>query len=222
MPRISRSRLVGRGTTHHCFWRSHNRSRVFDSDESRRKFLALLARYKDAHGIEILSYCLMTTHPHVVCRARDGQGAFSSFWKVVNQCFARWTNRRTGGRGQVVMERLGSPRVQPGGRHELEVMLYGDLNPVRAGMVRRPADWRWSSHCHYAFGVEDPLLTDSPAYLALGRCTAERRLAYLRLFARGIARRSRRHRPELVLHPFIGTARWISSLLDVGVGLPAG
>jgi putative transposase len=222
MPRIPRSRLVGQGTTHHCFWRSHNRSRVLDSDEARREFLRLLARYKDRHGVQILSYCLMGTHPHVVCRSTLGQPAFSAFWKVVNQCFARWTNRRTGGRGQVVMERLGSPRVQPGGRHELEVMLYGDLNPVRAGLVRRARDWPWSSHAHYALGQTDPLLTESAAYVALGRSALLRRLAYVRLLAGRLARRVSRHRPDLVLHPFIGTSEWKAGLLDALAAGPSG
>jgi putative transposase len=222
MPRIPRRRLVAKGTTHHCFWRSHNRSPVFDSDEARRTFLGLLARHKDRYGIEILGYCLMTTHPHVVCRATLGQHAFSAFWKVVNQCFARWTNLRTGGRGQVVMERLGSPRVQPGGAHELEVLLYGDMNPVRAGMVRRPSEWKWSSHGHYALGVPDPLVTDSAAYLGLGRSALERRLAYVRLFARGVARRIRRHRPDLVRRPFFGSVDWVSATMLAWAGTPSG
>lgn len=218
--RFPRSRLVGPGTTHHCFWRSHNRSPVFDSDEARRNFLGLLAKYKDRYGIQIRSYCLMTTHPHVVCLSTKGQPAFSAFWKVVNQCFARWSNRRTGGRGQVVMERLGSPRIQHGGRHELEVMLYGDLNPVRARMVRRPRDWPWSSHGHYALGRRDPLVSDSPAYLALGRSPVERMVAYLRLFTQRIASRVRRHRPDLVRRPFFGSADWMASKLAGTEGLP--
>ena len=221
MPRLPRSRLVDVGTTHHCFWRSHNRSHVFDSDDARRKFLALLAKYKTQHGVDILGYCLMGTHPHVVCLARNGQVAFSAFWKVVNQCFARWSNRRTGGRGQVVMERLGSPRVQQGGRHELEVMLYVDMNPVRAGLVKRPRDWPWSSHAHYALGQRDPLITDSAAYLALGRSAMERRLAYLRLFARRIAIRVMRHRPDLVRHPFFGSKGWVDELITTLGAAPA-
>jgi putative transposase len=164
----------------------------------------------------------MSTHPHVVCRSTKGQPAFSAFWKVVNQCFARWSNRRTGGRGQVVMERLGSPRIQDGGRHELEVMLYGDLNPVRAGMVKRPRDWAWSSHGHYALGSHDPLVSDSPAYLALGRSPAERRVAYLRLFTSRIARRVCRHRPDLVRRPFFGFAKWIASAFEELAGAPSG
>ncbi len=222
MPRFPRSRLVGHGTVHHCFWRSHNRSSVFDSDEARRKFLGLLAKYKDRYGIEVRSYCLMSTHPHVVCRATRGQIPFSAFWKVVNQCFARWSNRRTGGRGQVVMERLGSPRVHSGGRHELEVMLYGDMNPVRAQMVPDPGDWPWSSHRHYAFGVPDPLVTDSPAYLALGSTTVARRIAYLRLLSRRFARRVLRHRPDFVRRPFFGPSRWIAAAMAELEGLPSG
>jgi putative transposase len=213
VPRIPRHRLVAAGTTHHCFWRSHNRSHVLASDEARLKFLELLSRYKDRYGILIRSYCLMGTHPHVVCRSTLGQPAFSAFWKVVNQCFARWTNRRSGGRGQVVMERLGSPRIEHGGRHELEVMLYGDMNPVRAGMVKRPREWPWSSHAHYALGTPDPLVSDSPAYEALGRSPIERRLAYLRLFTRRVVRRIRRHRPDMVRRPCYGSRRWMRSLL---------
>jgi putative transposase len=222
MARIPRSRLVAPGSTHHCFWRSHNRSKVLASDDARRKFLGLLAKYKDRHGILIHSYCLMGTHPHLVCHSILGQPSFSAFWKVVNQCFARWYNLRTGGRGQVVMERLGSPRVQRGGRHELEVMVYGDMNPVRAGIVSKPGDWPWSSHAHYAFGRVDPLVTEPASFASLGRSAAERHVAYLRLFARRFITRVRRHRPDLVRGPFIGTARWIASLLEGGFAVPDG
>jgi len=120
------------------------------------------------------------------------------------------------------MERLGSPRVQRGGRHELEVMIYGDMNPVRAGMVKRPGDWPWSSHGHYAFGRPDPLLTESPAYASLGRSPGERRLAYLRLFARRFIDRLRRHRRDLVRGPFIGTVRWVASMIGTDVPVPDG
>jgi putative transposase len=164
----------------------------------------------------------MGTHPHLVCRSTLGQRPFSAFWKVVNQCFARWYNLRTGGRGQVVMERLGSPRVQRGGRHELEVMIYGDMNPVRAGMVKRPGEWPWSSHGHYAFGQPDPLVTESQAYASLGRSPGERRLAYLRLFARRFVDRLRRHRRDFVRGPFIGTVRWVASMAESDLPVPDG
>jgi putative transposase len=176
-------------------------------------FLALVRKYKGKFGIEVHSYCLMGTHPHLMCRATLGQKAFSEFWKLVNWGFARWYNRRTTGRGQVVMERLRSPRIQDG-RHQLEVMRYGDLNPVRARLVRSAKDWRWSSFRHYAYGEPDDLITEAPEYLALGRVGVERRKAYLHLFARPLAcgLLSRRH--ELVSAPFIGDGAWVARMLS--------
>jgi putative transposase len=195
---------------------------VLGSNAARRKFLELMARYKDRFGIVIHSYCLMGTHPHVVCRSTLGQRAFSSFWKLVNQGFARWHNRQTGGRGQVVMERLGSPRIQPGGRHVIDVMQYGDMNPVRARLARRARDWAWSSHAHYAYGRPDPLLTDPPEYVALGRTRFERCRAYLRMFTRLALRRVDEWRRDFVRSPYIGDPSWVAGF-EVGLeALPAG
>jgi putative transposase len=155
----------------------------------------------------------MGTHPHVMCRASKGQQAFSDFWKVVNWGFARWSNRRTRGRGQVVMERLRSPRIQDG-RHQLVVMRYGDLNPVRAGLVRSPSKWAWSSFRHYAYGEPDDLITDAPEYLALGRTGPSRRTAYQHLFASPLVEQLRTRRTDLVHGPFIGDFGWVTGRLE--------
>jgi putative transposase len=213
MARLPRILLVEEGSTNHCTWRSHGHSPVLGSDEACLAFLALLRKYKEKFGIEIQSYCLMGTHPHVVSRATRGQQAFSAFWKVVNWGFARWYNRRTKGRGQVVMERLRSPRIQEG-RHQLTVMRYGDLNPVRAGLVGSPSQWRWSSFRHYAYGDPDDLITDAPDYLALGRTGLERRTAYLHLFATPLVEALVSRRLDLVHGPFIGELDWVTVHLE--------
>jgi putative transposase len=212
MPRIPRALLVEEGSTNHCTWRSHGHSLVLDTDAAREHFLSLLRKYKGKFGILIHSYCLMGTHPHVMCLSTKGQQAFSRFWKQVNWSFARWYNRRTKGRGQVVMERLRSPRIQDG-RHQLEVMRYGDLNPVRAGLVASPKHWKWSSYRHYAFGEPDDLLTAAPEYLALARYGPERRIAYQHLFARALTTELRRRRPDLVQGPFVGNRAWVTQRL---------
>lgn len=219
MPRIPRRQLVEESSTNHCTWRSHGFTPVLDSDEARTKFLELIRKYKGKYGIQILSYCLMGTHPHVVVRALFGQKAFSTFWKVVNWGFARWYNRRTKGRGQVVMERLRSPRIQPSSSHQLTVMRYGDLNPVRAGLVRSPKDWRWSSFRHYALGERHPLIDDAPEFLALGRTGPERRAAYKALFAQPLSVSLRARRPDLVDFPFVGDVPWVSARRE-SAGLP--
>ena len=83
-----------------------------------------------------------------------------------------------------------SPRIQAGARgsHVLTVMRYGDLNPVRARMVASPkAAFAWSSYRHYASGEPNPITTDEPEYLALGRTARERRRGYRHLFATPLA-----------------------------------
>ncbi len=217
MPRVPRRHLVEENSTNHCTWRSHGHAPVLDSDAACQRFLALVSKYKEKFGIQVLSYCLMGTHPHLMCKATKGQKAFSAFWKVVNWGFARWYNRRTNGRGQVIMERVRSPLVQDG-RRQLEVMRYGDLNPVRAHLVRSAADWKWSSHRHYAYGEENDLITDSPEYLALGATAPQRRKAYVQLFARPLAEGLLCRRHDLVDAPFIGDTLWLTRRL-VACGL---
>jgi len=210
--RIARRRLVQKNTTHHCTWRAHDLLRVLEEPEAKQFFLELLGEHKDERGIEIQSYCVMGSHPHVQCRATQGLESFSAFWHVVNSRFAHWYNRRKKRRGQVIMERMVSPVVQDG-RRQLEVMRYGDLNPVRAGLVRSPKDYPWSSYRHYAFGEPNPLITDAPEYVALGTTAAARCNAYVHLFATPIGETLLSRRPDLVLGPYVGESDWISARL---------
>ena len=223
MARIPRRYLADLGTTNHCTCRSHDFTRVLEPEPSKRFFLALLAKYAPRHGILVRSYCLMGTHPHVVVVATRGQEDFSRFWKVVNNLFARWYNRQQRSRrGQVVTQRMKSPRIQPdaSGRHVLTVMRYGDLNPVRAGLARSPKDYAWSSYRHYAFGEPDALITDEPAYLGLGRTSAERRLAYRQLFATPLISELRIRRPDIVEAAFFGDPDWLLRRAPLAAGPP--
>jgi putative transposase len=206
--RIPRSAVVQENSVNHCTWRSHDHELVLDSPQAKQHFLELVRKYKKRHGILILSYCVMGTHPHVVSNATTGQRAFSKFWQVVNQRFASWYNRRNARRGQVVMDRLTSPQIQDE-RHLIEAIRYGDLNPVKAKLVRRAKDWPWSSHRHYALGEPNDLVDDAPAYLNLGRNAVERRLAYRHLFATRLAAAFLVKRPDLVARPFVGDPAWV-------------
>lgn len=224
MGRISRRALVEENSVNHCTWRSHNLEFVLHSDEEKAHFRELLRATKRRYGILIASYSLMDSHPHVVCVSPRGQEAFSAFWRVVNQRYARWFNRRHRRRGQVVMERLKSPRIQDED-HLLRAMRYGDLNPVRAGLVQSPKEWKWSSYRHYAFGDPDDLVDDVSAYVNLGRTAPERRLAYQHLFATSLDEFLRRRR-DLVDVPFIGNPDWVESrvaaLRGQSGGVPSG
>jgi putative transposase len=210
--------LVAEHTTNHVTFRSHNGMMMFDDAAIADRFLELMQRYKKKFGILIHSFCLMGTHPHVVVTATAGQEAFSEFWKRVNHGLAWFVNRKRKRRGQVVMERMRSPTIEPDGKHLLTVMRYGDLNPVRAKACRSPGKWKYSSYKHYAYGHPHPLIDDAPDYLALGFSPVQRREAYRALFCRKLVTELMERRPDLVHAPFIGGLAWVA-MKRFGAGL---
>ena len=121
----------------------------------------------------------MDSHPHLSGRLTKLQ-LFSDLFRVVNSTFARIYNREMKRRGQVVMDRFKSPRIQTDA-DLLRVMLYIDLNPKRAGKVDHPRDNDFSSFAFYAYGKLDPLITPAPSYLSLGTTDKRRQLAYREL-----------------------------------------
>ena len=118
----------------------------------------------------------MENHPHLTGTMHSKE-LFSNFFRVVNNLFARKVNKQLKRRGQIVMDRFKSPRIQDD-THMIRVMTYGDLNGVRAGRDKSPEESKWSSYTYYAYGKEDPLITPAPSYLALGMTAEERQSAY--------------------------------------------
>lgn len=77
-------------------------------------------------------------------------GDISVFMKELKQRFTQWFNRRNDRRGTLWEERFKSVLVEGNEKALLTMAAYIDLNPVRAGMVARPEDYRW---CGYAAAV---------------------------------------------------------------------
>lgn len=118
----------------------------------------------------------MDNHPHLSGHLENKE-EFSAFFRIVNSLFARLVNKRLKRRGQLVMDRFKSPRIE-NDRHLLTVMTYIDLNPCRAGKVKHPKENEWSSFAYYAYGLDDKLITPAPSYVALGNTNATRQKAY--------------------------------------------
>lgn len=118
----------------------------------------------------------MENHPHLIGTMMAKEN-FSAFFRVVNNLFARKYNQRKKRRGQVVMDRFKSPRIEDD-THMLRAMTYSDLNGVRCKRDKQPDDAKWSSYAYYAYGKDDPLITPAPSYLTLGETLKDRQKAY--------------------------------------------
>jgi putative transposase len=123
--------------------RAKGRSPLFVGDPDRVLFLIGLRDVVTDLGWGCLSYCLMTTHYHLL--VTTPQPNLARGMQRLNGRYGAGFNLRHRGRGHVFGDRY---RCEPITRdsHLLETLRYIALNPVRAGLVRRPEDWRWSSH----------------------------------------------------------------------------
>lgn len=121
--------------------------------------------------------------------------------------FARIYNKHRRRKGQVVMDRFKSPRIQTEADH-LKVMFYNDLNPKRARAVIHPKDYKSSSFRYYAYGIKDPLITPAPCYLALGNTPEERQKIYLKMVEE-ILKNDWKEKKPYSSTCFIGNPDWV-------------
>jgi putative transposase len=112
-------------------------------DRDRQMFLDLLERVVGGHSWRCTAYCLMSTHYHLLVTTPQANLAVGM--RQLNGLFARRFNSRRDRSGALFESRYRCELVMSDG-HLLEIYRYLALNPVRAGMVERPEDWRWASY----------------------------------------------------------------------------
>jgi putative transposase len=143
MPRVGRA--AAGGVIYHVLNRGNGRQRLFHKPQDYDAFVRLLAEVKEALPVRVLSYCLMPNHWHLVLWPhRDGE--LSRFilrlaTAHVRRHFAHYHN--TSG-GHLYQGRFKSFPVQED-RHFLTVCRYVEANPIRANLVKRAEEWKWSS-----------------------------------------------------------------------------
>ena len=143
MPRILRTTLPD--GYFHVFTRGVAETFVFADNEDRRSFLTLLLLVRREYGWTLHTLCLMTTHYHFVVESTRKR--LSTGMQRLNGVYAQGFNQRHGRHGHLFGGRFGS-RVIDDEDYLHDVCDYVLLNPVRAGLCERAADWPWSA-CRY-------------------------------------------------------------------------
>ncbi len=198
--------IISDHSTFHVTWLCHNHTWLLQEDWAKKYYYSLLLKYKDRYGIKIHSYCFMDNHPHLTGTLISKE-RFSDFFRLVNSMLAKAINKKNQRRGQVVMDRFKSPRIETD-RHLLEVMLYVDMNPFRAGKVKHPREYAYSSYGYYAYGKHDPLLDPPDTYLALGATPEARQKAYRDLLE-FVMSRDKKKKANYSHTCFIGNPNWV-------------
>ena len=123
--------------------RGNNRRPIFDEDDDRRMFLKVLGKAKVLHGWRLHAYCLMTNHYHLLLETPEPNIGVGMRW--LNSVYSHRFNQRHGRVGHLFQRRYDDGYIIDTD-HLREVVRYIPLNPVRAGMCRRPEQYRWSSY----------------------------------------------------------------------------
>jgi putative transposase len=137
-------RLTVAAYPHHIIQRGNNRQLIVLDDADRQFLLALWQAQAQACQVAVHAYVLMGNHFHLLATPETAQGV-PRIMQAVGRSYVRYFNNRHGRSGTLWEGRYRSTLIETE-RYLLACMAYIDLNPVRAGMVAEPAEYRWSGY----------------------------------------------------------------------------
>jgi len=153
------ARLVVPGLPHHVTQRGNGRARTFFDDDDYALYRDLLAENCQAAEVEVWAWCLMPSHVQLILAPADADGLRRAL-AAAHRRYAGILQARRKRSGHFWQGRFGSVVMDE--EHLAAAVRYVSLNPVRARLVARPQDWRWSSVRAHLSGRDDGLTTLAP------------------------------------------------------------
>jgi putative transposase len=160
MPRPARP--VFPAVPHHITQRGNRRENVFFTDSDRAAYLKWLEHYCAKYKVDVLAYCLMTNHVHLVASPQSDD-ALEKVFRPLHTRYAQRINRARQWSGHLWQGRYFSSPLDD--TYLWTAIRYVERNPVRAGIAVRAEDYRWSSapaHCNL---TDDYVLTRDTRWL---------------------------------------------------------
>lgn len=204
-------RLTVPGYPHHIIQRGNNRQAIFAGAADYELLLGLLDEHARKHSVAMHSYVLMSNHFHLLATP-ETQTGIPQMMQAVGRRYVRHFNQSQRRTGTLWEGRYRSTLIQAE-RYLLACMVYIDLNPVRAGLVEAPRDYRWSSHGHYVGARHDRLITPHPLYWELGNTPFAREAAYAQLVQAGLENEQQRALTDSLLQGWaLGDSAYVTDL----------
>ncbi|CAN5214342.1 transposase [soil metagenome] len=141
MPR--KPRVDAAGAIQHAIARGNAGGRIVVDDDDRRALLARLARASERSAWRVHAYCLMDTHLHLIVETLEPTLGSGMRWLLGG--YAYEFNQRHARHGHLFAGPFSASFVASD-TYAIEVCAYVVVNPLRAGLVRSPEDWKWSSY----------------------------------------------------------------------------
>ena len=175
-----KARFTPAGIPQHIIQRGVDRQLCFGCEADFKAYLYWLKVYSEKHQVSIHAWVLMTNHVHLLCTPSSAEG-ISKMMQSLGRSYVRYFNYHHQRTGTLWEGRFKASLVNAS-EYLLNLYRYIELNPVRANMVKNPADYVWSSYQCNALGRKSPLLTPHDLYLELDYNPIVRRGLYRSLF----------------------------------------
>ncbi len=159
MARIAR--VICPGIPHHVTQRGNRRQPTFFCDDDYLAYIELVAEWCAKYDVAIWAWCLMPNHVHLIVVPQTETGLARAIGEA-HRRYTRMINFRENWRGHLWQERFAS--FPMGESHLLAAIRYIEMNPVAAGMVSRPEEYRWSSARFHLEGTDDLLASAFPLH----------------------------------------------------------
>ncbi|OYU28890.1 MAG: transposase [Burkholderiales bacterium PBB2] len=207
-------RLTVAGYTHHVIQRGNDRQAIVRDDADRERLWALLVEQAAIFKVAIHAYVVMDNHLHLLATPQTDEG-LPKLMQAVGRSYVRYFNLRHQRTGTLWEGRYRSNLIESE-RYLLACMVYIDLNPVRAGMVQEPADYKWSSHRHCIGQLSDKLVTPHALFWGLGNTPFAREAAYLSLVQAGLSAAEKEQLTRSALSGWaLGSPRFVAELKEL-------
>ena len=146
-------RIEYEGALYHLLSRGNEQRDIFEDQKDRNLFLDTIGEFSERFEIHVFAYVMMDNHYHLLVRTRHANLKKAMHW--FGTTYAQRFNRRHFRSGHLFQGRYKSILVQ-NDAYMLQLSYYIHRNPLRAGIVKRLADYRWSSYRSYAYGRKSP------------------------------------------------------------------
>ncbi len=156
------ARQLSESGIYHVILRGINRQQIFYEEADCTCFIRLLGKYKSVSGYQLLAYCLMGNHVHLLIRVQNE--SLDVVMKRIGGAFAYWYNGKYERTGHLFQDRFKS-EVIDSERYLIAALRYILRNPVKAGMCKRPEDYKYSSGREYLRGGDG--ITDTEFVFSL-------------------------------------------------------
>jgi REP element-mobilizing transposase RayT len=141
------------GALYHLLSRGNQGNDIFKDNRDRNIFLDTVGEMSERFDVDVFAYVLMSNHYHLLLRTRQANIKKAMHW--FGTTYTQRYNTRHSRSGHLFQGRYKSILVQ-NNAYLMQLSCYIHRNPLRAGVVNRLADHRWSSYLSYGYGRKEP------------------------------------------------------------------